>query len=146
MSKRERERDSRETRTAWWVSKMRFMQSGGSCQLMVGITKIVEKYSIHKDVGTNQGPAQDSIGQRSQDSWRSNCGHRGSGRGEAEGHGDGGVYWLLREEVYEAAGYRASLSSLNFEGKLALLNGVGDGGPQKMIEVLSVKKDKSVFV
>ena len=39
---------------------------------------------------------------------------------------------------------RASLTSLNFEGKLAVLNGVGDGGPQKMIEVLSAKKDESV--
>ena len=29
----------------------------------------------------------------------------GAGRGETKGHGDGGVYRILREEVYEAARY-----------------------------------------
>ena len=33
---------------------------------------------------------------------------------------------------------RASMSTLTFEGKLAAINGVGDGGVQKIVEVLSV--------
>ena len=35
---------------------------------------------------------------------------------------------------------RSSTSTLVFEGKLAAINEVGDGGIQKMVEVLSVKQ------
>ena len=38
---------------------------------------------------------------------------------------------------------RSSTSTLVFEGKLAAINGVGDGGIQKMVEVLSVKPKES---
>ena len=38
---------------------------------------------------------------------------------------------------------RSSTSTLVFEGKLAAINGVGDGGIQKMVEVLSVKSKES---
>jgi hypothetical protein len=37
---------------------------------------------------------------------------------------------------------RASLTSLNFDGKLAVLNGVVDGGPQKMIEVATLSQER----
>ena len=115
---------------------------------MVGITKIVEKYSIHEDMWARTKDLAEI---------RSDSSHGIVGNRIVVAGGLGSEK-LKAMATAECIGYRgrrfmklpdmgkerSSVTSLNFEGKLAVLNGVGDGGPQKMIEVLSAKKDKSV--
>ena len=115
---------------------------------MVGITKIVEKYSIHEDMWAR---IKDLPEIRS-DSAHGIVGGRivvtgGLGGEKLKAMATGGCIGYRGKrfmKLPDMGKERASLTSLNFEGKLAVLNGVGDGGPQKMIEVLSAKKDKSV--
>ena len=115
---------------------------------MVGICKIVEKYSIHEDMWARtkdlaeirSDSAQGIVGNRIVVS-----GGLGSEKLKAMATGECIGYRGKRfVKLPEMSKERSSVTSLNFEGKLAVMNGVGDGGPQKMVEVLSVKKDKSV--
>lgn len=110
---------------------------------MVGICRIAEKYSIRENKWTR---LKDMIEVRSD-----------SGYGVIGGRlvvvgGLGGE--LLRPmdtvecitprgkqflKLPNLSKVRSSVSSLVFDGKLAIMNGVGEGGSQKIVEILSVK-------
>lgn len=115
---------------------------------MVGICKVVEKYSIHEDMWAR---IKDLSEIRS-DSAYGIVGNRivvvgglGSEKLRAMSTGECIGYRGKRfMKLPETSKERSSVTSLSFEGKLAVLNGVGDGGPQKMVEILSAKKDKTV--
>ena len=115
---------------------------------MVGICKVVEKYSIHEDMWARikdlseirSDSAQGIVGNRVVVT-----GGLGGEKLRAMATGECIGYRGKRfAKLPETSKERSSVTSLNFEGKLAVLNGVGEGGPQKMVEVLSAKKDKSV--
>ena len=113
---------------------------------MVGITKIIKKYSIHEDMWAQIKDLPEI---------RSDSAHRIVG-GRIVVMGGLGGEKLKAMATGECIGYRgkrfmklpdtgkerASLSSLNFEGKLVVLNGVGDGGPQKMVEVATLSQER----
>ena len=114
---------------------------------MVGLSKIAEKYSIRENKWTR---LKDLLELRSD----SACGVVG-GRVVVAG-GLGGTHQrpqtMVSVESFVPGGKRftklmnlfkprSSLSSLEFEGKLAAMNGVGEGGVQAMVEVLRVKEE-----
>ena len=117
----------------------------------VGICKIVERYSIHEDMWCRI---------RDLPEMRSDCssGIVGGRVVLAGGIGGAGEKPTGMDTV-ESIGYRGrrfsslpklslprtSTSSIPFSGKLAVINGVANGGPHSMVEILKVKesKDKS---
>lgn len=119
----------------------------------VGLTKIVERYSIHEDMWCRI---------RDLNELRSDCAYGVVGKRVVVVGGVGGnakdspPEAMKTGEAIEYRGRRfkklphtslprASLSSVPFNGKLAIVNGVGEGGPRAMVEILKVKesKDKS---
>ncbi len=114
---------------------------------MVGITKIVEKYSIHEDMWTRIKDLTEI---------RSDCVSAVIGGRLVLVGGLGGEN-LRAMDTVECLGpkgkrfhklaniskARSSMSKVVFDGKLAVMNGVGDGGSQPMVEVLSVKEKSS---
>ena len=110
---------------------------------MVGICKIAEKYSIHEGEWTR---LKDMLDIRSD----SVSGVIGGRLVMAGGLGGQQLQAMATAECLSLRGKRfhrlpnlskarSSMSFVAFEGKLAALNGVGDGGVQKVVEVLSVK-------
>ena len=111
---------------------------------MVGVCKIVEKYNIHEDMWAR-------ICDLSECRTDAVCGVVGN-RVVMTG-GIGPAPELKPLVSGEAIGYkgkrfknippiskpRTSMTSFSFDGKLAAINGVGHGGPQSTIEILSVK-------
>lgn len=117
-----------------------------------GLTKIVERYSIHEDMWCRI---------RDLNELRSDCAYGVVGKHVVVVGGLGADKADKEKPPFamntgEAIGYRgrrfkklpstslprASLSTLQFNGKLAVLNGVGDGGPQPMVEILQEKEAK----
>ena len=112
---------------------------------MVGICKIAEKYSITQDKWIR---LKDMLEIRSDASY----GIIGGRLVMAGGLGGQQLQSMNTVESIAPRGKRfhrlpnlskprASMSCLVFEGKLAAMNGVGDGGIQKLVEVLSVTPD-----
>ena len=110
---------------------------------MVGICKIAESYSIRENKWTR---IKDLIQIRS-DSAHGIVGGRVVVAGGLGGetlramdtaeciHPKGNRFKKLPNLSKE----RSSVTSLSFEGKLAIMNGVGEGGVQPIVEILSVK-------
>ena len=113
---------------------------------MVGLSKIAERYSIREN---KWAPLKDLVELRSDGA----CGVVG-GRVVVAG-GLGGTHQqpqtMVTVESFVPGGKcfvrlmqlskpRSSLTSLEFEGKLAAMNGVGEGGVQGVVEVLRVKE------
>lgn len=110
---------------------------------MVGICKIVEKYSIRENKWTR---IKDLNEIRSDSAY----GVVGGRLVVAGGLGGENLKAMDTVECITPRGKRfmklpslskarSSITSLQFEGKLAVLNGVGDGGAQSIVEILSVK-------
>ena len=110
---------------------------------MVGICKIAERYSIHEGKWTR---LKDMLDIRSD----LVSGVIGGRLVMAGGLGGQQLQAMATAECLSPRGKRfhrlpnlskarSSMSFVAFEGKLAALNGVGDGGAQKIVEVLSVK-------
>ena len=110
---------------------------------MVGICKIAEKYSIKEDKWTR---LKDMLDIRSDASY----GIIGGRLVMAGGLGGQQLQAMSSVECISPRGKRfhrlpnlskprSSMSCVVFEGKLATMNGVGDGGIQKVVEVLSLK-------
>ena len=110
---------------------------------MVGICKIAEKYSIRENKWTR---LKDMLEIRS-DAASGFIGGRmivAGGLGGQQLQSMGTVEcmspWGKRfHRLPNLSKARSSVSFLVFEGKLVTMNGVGDGGVQKIVEILSVK-------
>jgi hypothetical protein len=117
-----------------------------------GLTKIVERYSIHEDMWCRI---------RDLNELRSDCAYGVVGKRVVLTCGLGGAdkdkgkppSAMTTGEAIEYRGRRfkklpqtsmprTSLSMVSFNGKLAVMNGVGDGGPRAMVEILQVKETK----
>ena len=108
---------------------------------MIGICKIVERYNIREGKWTRLRDLAEI---------RSDGAHGVVGGRVVVAGGLGGTE-LKAMDTVESIGLRgkrfsrlpslpkprSSMTSLEFEGKLAAINGVGDGGPQKIIDILS---------
>ena len=111
---------------------------------MVGVCKIVERYSIYD----NSWSRLKDLGEIRSDGGAGVVGNRvvvvgGLGGANLRGMNTGVAIKYQGKKFRELPPLekeRSSLTSLSFEGKLAVLNGVGEGGVQSMVEVLSVKK------
>ena len=117
---------------------------------LTGICKIVERYNIHEDMWCRIRDLSES---------RSDSAQGVVGKKVVVVCGIGGEK-ICQMDTGECTEYRgrrfhglprttkprASVTTICFEGKLAIANGVGDGGPQPIVEILQVKdkKDKNV--
>ena len=110
---------------------------------MMGVCKVVERYSIHDNMWSRIADLKEI---------RSDSGYGIVGKRIVVMGGLGGekLRGMMTGECIKYGGKkfsslpplskeRSSLSSLMFEGKLAVMNGVGENGIQSMVEVLSVK-------
>ena len=110
---------------------------------MVGITNIVERYSIKDNKWSKAGDTayirSDSV-----------CGVVGNKVVVAGGLGGENLSAMKEVEMYnpkakswerlpDLSQPRSSMTTLFFSGKLAALNGVGDGGIKACVEILSVE-------
>lgn len=119
---------------------------------MVGISKIVERYSIEEDMWCRI---------KDLSSMRSDCAYGMVGNRVVVTGGLGGApekpsamdsgesieYRGRRfKKIPQLSKPRSSVSTIFFDGKMAVANGVGDGGPQAVVEILKLKdaKDKHV--
>ncbi len=117
---------------------------------LVGIGKIVERYNIHEDMWCRT---------RDLNEIRSDSAYGIVGERIVVACGLGGKK-LCPMDTGECIGYRgrrflkipqtskprASVTTINVDGTLIVANGVGDGGPQPMVEVLKTKKSKDKSV
>ncbi len=112
---------------------------------MVGIAKIAERYSIHEDTWTR---IKDMTEIRSDCA----CGIVGGRVVLAGGLGGENLRAMDTVESLSPKGKRftklpslskarSSMTKVIFDGKLVAMNGVGDGGAQKLVEILCVKED-----
>ena len=110
---------------------------------LVGVCKIVEKYSIHDDMWSRVKDMQEI---------RSDAGYGIVGGRLVVAGGLGGekLRPMNTSEGFRYQGKRfhslpplvkerSSMTSLMFDGRLAVMNGVGEGGVQAIVEVLSKK-------
>ena len=109
---------------------------------MVGMSKVVEKYSIKenkwtrlKDLNTPRSDcAIGVVGERI--ILCAGLGLEGPLNTAITPHSSGEGW----ERIPSMKTSRASTTCFEFDGKLAVIGGVGQGGPQKVVEVLSVKQ------
>ena len=118
---------------------------------MVGICKIVERYSIREDKWTRIKDMTEI---------RSDCAYGVIGGRMVAAGGLGGENLRAMDTVEclvpnkgkrfmklpNLSKARSSMTVVVFNGKLAAMNGVGDGGAQNLVEILSVKEEKDKHV
>lgn len=109
----------------------------------VGVCRIVEKYNIHEDMWARIN----DLSEIRSDSVGGVVGNRvvvaGGLGGEKPQAMDTGEAIAHKGKKFKSipklSKPRTSMTAYCFDGKLAAINGVGDGGPQSIVEILSVK-------
>ena len=114
----------------------------------IGVTKVVERYNIHEDMWSRIKDLTEL---------RSDCAGGVVGNRVVVATGLGGApdkpSVMDTAECIEYNGKkfkklpglslgRSSVTTICFDGKMAVVNGVGEGGPQPVVEIIQVKEEK----